>query len=306
MNNILYLALQSRSQIDQLKTSIVSLNYITDKDYRVFIYTNLDLKNEDFGDLKPNINIIIKSFECIEGNYIYKNKIKVLIDFIQEYNEKVIFVDNDTFYYKDPMELFERINKETVLMNYKETSVGEYYNLNLKIGKKHPFILKMYNMNKMLDDNIITPNTKLCNSGVVGIVPDHLSDLQKAIPLCEYISQEARIKTAEQIALSIVFQQKYKIEYADDKIFHYHFYKSTYLLLNHIFNIEKINLERCDKYLRIYMLKNKGRDILFENAIPIVIELARNMHKNAYSRLFYYISSESEMYKIMLRKYSEY
>lgn len=138
MVSFLYLAFDSESIVTETICSIQSLiRELEDKDFersRIIIYTNkISLfkkvfERNAFIFYRELNDSIIKKWKG-KNKFVLRTKISAMIDYSLRFNDPFIFCDSDTYFLRNPMGLFNRIDSMHCLMHLRENTVGEkiYY-----------------------------------------------------------------------------------------------------------------------------------------------------------------------------------
>lgn len=231
---ILYVAHGEDHFLQEAAYSILSLfSVASSSDYVVAIVTDKGELIKKLLGPEAQINILPINQKIInqwkgEDGYVHRIKPKAIQWAIKKIGEKddlFLFVDSDTVFYENPDSIFKKIQCKNVVMDEMEGSVEKCRDLTSSQRK-------MYRVVCSDDFNIcgvrrkIGLNTQLWNSGVIGVDFDDRDVFSDVLLLIDEMYKKLPIMTIEQIALSIVLQEK-KIHIRDNEniIFHYHFFK---------------------------------------------------------------------------------
>jgi len=288
MNYILYLAFNDLNVISEAIYSIHSYFYIArnniDQNARIIVYSD---KIEHFKEAFPdNEHIIFENIsqEMIndwlgEKKFIYRLKIKVLIDFIKKYNSNVILVDADTFFIESVKSYFEKLEKNDVAIMYYnenklEQKINYVKNFEFKFEENNTFYEYLEDSNILSDGNNqyqIPHSTQLWNSGVVGINPSHEPLLDKILNLSDIIYKKFEDRLSEQFAYSYILQNNLKINSCDGSIFHYWYLKDFRYILAIFFNYFNMN-DKQESLLFLKRLNLEGiKNKLEYKDLPIMV-----------------------------------
>lgn len=210
----------------------------SNKNVTILIYTdNAFSLPECLSDIRVEFNILDK--EEISNRIKRANghalilKAVVMNDFLKKYQACGILTDTDTFFIKDPGQLFDKVNEGCLLMHLKEYPLANRPDI-CSFFKKKGF--------KQLDgsDHLISPDFFMWNSGIVGLTQTHLHLTNEVIYLIEQIAEEKewpaeQARFIEQTCYSYYLQkQGPKLLPAEDVVVHYWFFKQArYLIGNH-------------------------------------------------------------------------
>lgn len=203
--------------------SLLSKTKNASKSYNIIIYTD---QAHHYEFLFEHIHLEIKLISArlmdeLKGsdNYIHRIKIKIIESAIKNYPDVVIFLDTDTFFTKDPTNLFRKINNTTSIMHKNEGLIKD-----IIIDEKYA----RHKGGRHLSKNVSTKVSELIklnsiswNSGVVGIHKDISDKLEYAIEICDEVYNSTKIFTAEQIAFSLVLDKYTKVIDAIQCVYHY-------------------------------------------------------------------------------------
>lgn len=280
MYNIIYLAMNNVHFVKECAASICSMHYKLNQEtaqYHITIYTNLV---NEFSKYKLHelfsIEYVMVTDEMRrnwlgDSVYIYKLKIYVLLDFLQKRNESVIFLDCDTFLLGDMSELFDLLSrsKDTALMNYTEKTFPQLRDEKMH-SNFHRLQEKMYydfcQMSTLIIDNNsyeIKEDFGFWNSGVIGLNPEMKDRLADALILNDYILDNYKNITSEQIALSIALSQSCQILATDHIVYHYWFMKEVRYLVETALNMP-VEFEKKHAYTAVADMLRKDTKITYE------------------------------------------
>jgi hypothetical protein len=116
---------------------------------------------------------------------------------------KVLLLDTDMYWIKDPRELGDRITRSSVVLYQNEGSIIGAKNLSLQrfeeglLGKVLMFEAGEYSLSY---------STEMWGSAMIGLSVDNMSILESAFELFNIVSKEVKAHTIEQFALSEVLR----------------------------------------------------------------------------------------------------
>ena len=140
--------------------------------------------------------------------------------------EKTIFIDTDTDFLKDPVELFQRVSDDQFLMDEFEWS----WAVGSQRPEYHAFAQELSAKNQSP-----APTLKLYNSGICGMTKANAGLMDDVLSLIDQWVHHGRdLFTIEQIAVSFMIDGKKVVE-ASDCIHHYFSVKRFYHAMNKVF-----------------------------------------------------------------------
>ena len=195
MNQLAWLVYGNKGDIiDEARCSILSaLYHSTDEDRPAFVV--ITDTPEAFVDLpvtpEPIDKDELREWFGQEG-YRHRSKPHALLKILHK-AEKTVLVDSDTIFKKDPSGLFDKIRKDTVLVENIEDRWDkrkeEYYNT------CYDFLSSTYGIDK---------NLRHINSGLIGLTPSHKPVIQDTIKIIDQIyTPSGRLFHVEQFSLAV-------------------------------------------------------------------------------------------------------
>lgn len=198
-------------------------------------------------------------------------KAVVMNDFLKKYKACGILVDTDTFFIKDPEQLFGKAAEGNLFMHLQE------YPISYRPGIYSFFKKKAF---KHLDgsEHVILPDFYMWNSGIVGLTPMYLSVTDEIINLIEQVAAENdwpadQEKFIEQTCFSYYLQEQHsKLLPAEEYVVHYWFFKQArYLLGYHLGFFYGSDEVRFNQLIVKHQLQATRFSKLPYNTLPIVI-----------------------------------
>ena len=279
--SIIYLAQGSTNLHRQAIFSILTLLYHTKespKNFDIVIYTD----NKEI--FMKNLNGIIIKYEELSpslidnylGNYNFPLRLKICViqDCIKKYKSNILFVDADTYYLNNPVNIIDQISNSSTIFHLKEFTLIEgdgYY------AKKVKKLVNKYSFNVQGENFKISLNTEMWNSGVLGISRDSLSLVKNVLELTDDICRKVSYYLAEQFAFSYIFQKNSALIPSNEVIYHY-----WYPNLKEIYNF---HIER-------FLLEN------YSMPLPIKSEMAVELTKR---QQYLVLPNSSKRYKLILK-----
>lgn len=198
--------------VNQIKYSVMTLKAFNDLDAsEIVVYSEepSNYKNMDVSVVSIKDKI---SEYSLNGQYHFRIKPCVLLDALTEHNCPILFLDTDTFCRKNLSKRIISISKENVLMNVFE------------LTNPYPdFSMMNINTPSGINYSYDPKKTKMYNSGIIGVNPEHRIAIQDAIYLIDAMKKHGlKNHTAEQTALSEAFRiHNINISELKDEITHY-------------------------------------------------------------------------------------
>lgn len=204
--------LQAYASITSFKAfsnDIKSINVITDVP-------------EWFDSISHWLNIIPLTQEQLrewkgEYNYFWRAKIKAIQETCRIYpNQPVIYLDTDTFLYKESDRIADLLRQNKALMHINEGPVQQ---------DRSKTIRKMYNQIRILKDAPVK-NLHTCDMWNAGVAASPNTaggdEYQLALDLCDYLCRnKVTDRLLEQFSLSVALKKTYGLEEVDTEIAHY-------------------------------------------------------------------------------------
>jgi hypothetical protein len=189
--------------------------------YRVVVYTD---QPAAFADLGENVRTEPLTPETLRGwrgpqDYVHRVKPEMLLHFAGAYDGRLLFVDSDTYFIRDPAELFDRVRPGVAALHLDEGRLSERRNGNAR--RLHDFVRRT---ELRLPDGTVgrlPEDTAMWNSGVVGIAPEDRDLLAPSLALVDELYGRYEKHNMEQLALSYVLARRLRLVPADDVVCHY-------------------------------------------------------------------------------------
>lgn len=248
---VLYLAYGLERIFKETIVSIESLyridEHFMDKDMFVLVYTDRIDLFKDIQNKHKNIYIEYLSEQRVKDwlngqDNLFNLKISVLEDSLKRFGALTLFIDADTVFMESPEKLFEiLLNPENLILHYCENSFGSKEKfMSENSGPSYQPGLREYAFlkNSLAAQKVvagkkeipISSDTKLWNSGVIGIQPEKISLLNDVKEICSSIYSSYDIGIAEQYAFNLVFGTTGEIHSAESVVLHYWFLKELRLM----------------------------------------------------------------------------
>lgn len=254
-NSLLYLAHTSPKIVDETIFSILSaLRFLSAQDkatFKVTIYTDLAERfRAFFGKQMQYIDIVPLTKELIatyqgEIKYFHRVKMKCIEHFLINNDGKMIFIDSDTVFLKNPMPLFDRIDSANTLMHYNEGSVS-FRNELIKI-RLHRF-LKRNQVPLFSKLQFIDTHKPIWNSGVLGLQKSYLPYVQEALKLSDHLFVKTGRHMVEQYAFALVLDEVSQIAATDKTVYHYwgfrEFNQHIFKFLEEVKTIDNVDFDK--------------------------------------------------------------
>ena len=298
MNYLLYLYYGENKKYEhEIRYSILTLikyyNEEINRDYKIAVYTT---KTGIFDDLPIEVFFINKNRlnEWQKDNKYYNHLIKMraLKDLLDK-TEITCFVDGDTVFRRSPNYIFNKVLRNNIVLHVKEGPIS-------KIMSKD--VIRQ--LTKISDGEFkLNKKSVMYNSGIIGINRDNSHYLDVAIDLMNKIYNYARLHTADQFALGLVFRKFSRVLTCKNYVYHYwhevprtfhHKKMATFFLENN--NLES-QLCNYDKYKYYDYCFNKYL-IFFSNLVCKIFRF------DPLFRDIYFSLAESEK-SILRNEYTE-
>lgn len=155
-----------------------------------------------------------------DSQYHFKIKLLGLKFLLKNHTKKLIFLDSDTLVRKNLNSWFDKIDQTHFLMHKFEGVLG------VKKFKRN----YLHALNKTFkisegESLVLTEQSPMYNSGVIGISDKSILNLDKALSLMEQIDRLIEWHTAEQLALGTVLNNVGKIRAVGNKHVYHYWYK---------------------------------------------------------------------------------
>ena len=223
--NITYLAYGLPFILDQTIFSIQSLILQAGADYETFqivIYTD----NPGYFAEKVPADVAFVPLDAATlktwrgpADYIHRIKTKMLLDVAQKRNtERLLFLDSDTLFITHPSVLFARIQPNQSLMHFAEGPLRT---------SSHLLHRKIYRRIHQQEFTIcgkrqrISGDAMVWNSGVFGLHHENLNLLEDILIILDELYAAYPKHMMEQLAASIILEEKTKLESCETDVLHY-------------------------------------------------------------------------------------
>lgn len=148
------------------------------------------------------------------GTYHHALKINVLDHVLEYHNSPTILVDSDTVFLGHPVELFDRVSSGTALMHASEGALQDS-----DVWPEWESLIQ--HSGGQVAGWPIGPKSVMFNSGLLGLDPSDRALLEDVKSVLESIRIHTHMFTAEQLAASLVLQQRLAISLGRDLVEHY-------------------------------------------------------------------------------------
>jgi hypothetical protein len=223
-DNLLLLAHGRADVIRQARFCLLTFQHFalrTPGRYRVVVYTDQPEAFADLGDIVQVERLTPETLRRWRGpqDYVHRVKPEMLLHFAGAYDGRLLFVDSDTYFRRDPAELFDRVRPGVAALHLDEGRLSERRNGNAR--RLHDFVRRA---DLRLPDGTtgrLPEATAMWNSGVVGIAPEDRDLLAPTLALVDELYGRYRKHNMEQLALSYVLAGRLQLVPADDVVYHY-------------------------------------------------------------------------------------
>ena len=242
MNYIVYQAYGNKDIINEAIYSLLSF-YKTASDpfnseVKIVMYTDdipaIDhFLSEKSLIFRPLTQELIREWR---GNidFVHRVKIKILQDFFNTYEDaNVLYVDSDTVFKTDPVDILNSISDEKFVMYIMEGMIKDRSNPILRKLFKYLY----FNDIELSDSSKIKAslNTRMWNAGVIGMSHTNKDILNKVLEFTDSLYPHFPKHIVEQFAFSYYFQTTGEIIPAESFIFHYWNFKEFRMVLSAFF-----------------------------------------------------------------------
>lgn len=253
---LVYQAYGREDILRQTIFSMISLLHVlkNDSPIQIWVYTdNRKLFEAYFktviGGRAPRVRIEEIHAEQIQKwrgaiDFVHRVKIEILKDAAHKFTGSLYYVDGDTYFRKDPTELFSQVGDSASLMHIAENALDKGRDpLSKKIAK---FVKK--NVFQLNGQSVqISPSAVMYNAGAIGISQNNKKLLEQVIQLTDQMYALYPKHIMEQLAVSFVLNLHSKIIEADKIIGHYWNQKPEYQSAIDLFLQKNPNLESADQ-----------------------------------------------------------
>jgi hypothetical protein len=193
--NYLYLRYGDNRKYDyEMIYSITSLlRFAPNITHNIYLYTD---KPQNYSNLKFNVIDISNKINAWSNNktYMYRIKTETLKHALKHIEGKILFVDSDTIFKKNPQVLSSSISNNSVLLHCVERN-NPYPEMN-------GFITNLQNNSQYK----YYRDARLYNSGIIGVTHAHSYLINQTLELIDALHPKfPQIHTIEQLALSEIF-----------------------------------------------------------------------------------------------------
>jgi hypothetical protein len=157
------------------------------------------------------------------GRSIFRAKPCALLRVLAHYAAPCVLIDTDTYFIRNPLQLFERISPNDSLMHASD---------GYRIGDTQlwspilPFIDEM-----SCGEVPVSRSSEMLNSGAIGLHPQNAALIEKAIVLMDRLHAHTPIFNIEQFAIGAALQTKTKVHTCEDILEHYWGYRRPFIHL---------------------------------------------------------------------------
>ncbi|WP_201986263.1 hypothetical protein [Hymenobacter rubidus] len=226
---IVYLAYNLETIKYQAIISIFSLYHHISKDNGDFLFviytdSNTGLFDKYLKGLPVKLEVLSKEQASTflgPSNYIFRLKPSIIRDCFTKYKRNILYMDTDTFFLRNPIEMLSGISKGHTIMNVKEYDfidggMGEYLHwFHLRQA------LKRYKYTVHGQEIAIPLSTMMWNAGIIGISYSDASLIDDVIQLIDEMYGRAKTFIVEQFVASYILQTNTELRSSEDYIQHY-------------------------------------------------------------------------------------
>lgn len=214
-------------------TRLVAICYGTDPLYRLELFGSVLSAISLSDDWRENLEItVFTDQESLDlpfpintlsiSNALEKNrtgtpavahlvKTFCLQESLELYQEPIIYFDTDILFKAPPRQLLEYVSPTDVLMNAHEGLL-----------EVHPDWKKLSEyMESDQFQGHLSRKSPMYNSGIVGICPEHMPDLEKAVELARELYQVDPVFNVEQFTTGVSLAERSTVHTCEEEIHHY-------------------------------------------------------------------------------------
>jgi len=148
------------------------------------------------------------------GKFNHRAKPYALLAALDHYQAPAALLDTDTYFLRDPRELFTRIADNKSLMHASDHYVIADNALVQPIAKKYPNGIDLLGVH-------IDPQSEMLNSGVVGVTPSNRRLIAQSIELIDLLYPIAPAFTIEQFSFGLYLRTFTQLSFCEDILLHY-------------------------------------------------------------------------------------
>jgi hypothetical protein len=225
MEHLIYLACGHRNlHVQALYAAYSALAWKGPLDVSVHVYTDAPTAFQPLADRIVMHELGAEKVRAWRGpgNYPFRIKIAALAEAARECSEeRVLFVDSDTFFFAESAPVFARIRPGSAVLHRKEYPV-----LSHPTGQLQRFRQRMAKFH--FRGSSIDLNADMWNSGAIGLHPTQFHLLHTVLAFIDAISPHYRKQLVEQYAVAYFLQKNAQVHACDDVLFHYWAQKPEY------------------------------------------------------------------------------
>jgi hypothetical protein len=157
------------------------------------------------------------------GRSIFRAKPCALLRVLAHYSAPCVFIDTDTYFIRNPLQLFERISPNDSLMH---SSDGYCIGDSQLWSPILPFIDQLSS-----GEVPVSRSSEMFNSGAIGLHPQNAALIEKAIMLMDRLHAHTPIFNIEQFAIAAALKSKTRVHTCEDVVEHYWGYRRPFIHL---------------------------------------------------------------------------
>jgi len=158
-------------------------------------------------------------------DFLHRMKIALIDEALQRSNDKIFYVDSDTFFIANPESVEKAVAPDVAFMHLKEYDFASLKDKPLPAGKTfrafYELIVSQRFRGANSDDLEVLPGAESWNAGVMALHPAQRAWLADVYALTDQFYPATHNHASEQYAFSIVLQQRAKLRPCDDVVYHY-------------------------------------------------------------------------------------
>ena len=226
---LLYHAYGNVALHQQVMFSILTFHHFINGNYdnlKIVVYTDApDTYKQFVGHIPIFFELLtaekLSDYKGVD-QFVHRVKVCIIKDCFEKYKENILYFDSDTYFTESPIELFDKIDAQTSIMNSNDYDLNNadelYENLDWLLIRR---AIRDYEYNVNGNMIRIPLTTRMWNAGVIGLSFENKRILDEVLDLTDQIYKNKKVFTAEQFAFSYYLQKYTNMTTSGTIIFHY-------------------------------------------------------------------------------------
>lgn len=153
-------------------------------------------------------------------NFVHRLKVAVLAEAFSRYpDDSLLYVDSDTFAFKNPKPLLARISPTVSAMHQPEYTLEAHRHQGM--GSRLLHLLESESFTTSRGEERFRASQTSWNAGVLGLAPTVAASMADVFLLTDRFFSTSGWHVSEQLAFSLVLQTRTQVIPSDDFIYHY-------------------------------------------------------------------------------------